>query len=443
MIRSMAAIAAVLAEALALYVLAEWMASGYAENQQAVAWWGFATVALVAFALPRLIEWLALSRQATYLVFGAVAYVVIYGILRIEYAHDLALWDLSWIVDFAGDSDVAVGDGAHAGVAAFLLIGLWARESTRSALEVDLEALPRSLGPLFAAVTIIAILGAMTGRAGEVGRAAAGFYAVAVSALAFSQLSLSGATIGEVRAGGITATLLGGTIAATVVCVAVVALLLGVVGPVIGPPLSSLVGGILTAILTPPAWALEWLFRHILSDKPLDLPVQNVTRQPGEDPQPKGEEHWGAADFLAAGLRSVLILLLLVGAAGVVMYFMRLRRRAGEREEAGPVRASAGTIREDLASLFRSLRPGSRAGRMSPGAGVARLYKEVLQRAEGTGHVRQPAETPSEFAPVLSTAFHASVTDEITAAYEQARYAGREPDSAALAALERRWQELR
>jgi hypothetical protein len=439
----MAAVAAVLAEALALYVVAEWIASGYAEGRHAVAWWGFVTVALVAFGLPRLAEWLALSRRATYVLFGVVAYVVIYGILRIEYAHDLALWDLSWIGDFAGDSDAAVGEGAHAGVAAFLLLGLWARESTRSALEVDLEALPRSLGPLFATVTIVAILGAMTDRAGEVGRGAAGFYAVAVSALAFSQLSLSGATIGEVRAGGITATLLGGTIAVTVVCVGVVALLLGVVGPIVGPPLSAAVGGILAAILTPPAWALEWLFRHILSDKPLDLPVQNLTRQPGEDPQPEGKQHWGAVDFLAAGFRSVLILVLLVGAAGVVMYFMRLRRRAGDREEAGPVRSSAGTIREDLASLFRSLRPGSRAGGLGPSAGAARLYREVLQRAERTGHPRQPAETPSEFAPTLNTAFHASVTDEITAAYEQARYAGREPDSAALTALERRWQELR
>jgi hypothetical protein len=33
------------------------------------------------------------------------------------------------------------------------------------------------------------------------------------------------------------------------------------------------------------------------------------------------------------------------------------------------------------------------------------------------------------------------VTDEITYAYEQARYAGREPDPTTLAALERQWRE--
>ncbi|MGH7753015.1 MAG: DUF4129 domain-containing protein, partial [Gemmatimonadales bacterium] len=58
-----------------------------------------------------------------------------------------------------------------------------------------------------------------------------------------------------------------------------------------------------------------------------------------------------------------------------------------------------------------------------------------------TGHARRPGETPAEFAPVLEDTFHRPVTDEITHAYEQARYAGREPDGAALAALEHRWRE--
>jgi len=51
---------------------------------------------------------------------------------------------------------------------------------------------------------------------------------------------------------------------------------------------------------------------------------------------------------------------------------------------------------------------------------------EVLQRAEATGYPREPGSTPNEFAPTLVTAFHTPVTDEITAAFEQARYAGRD-----------------
>ncbi|MGH2608743.1 MAG: hypothetical protein ACRDHF_06590, partial [Tepidiformaceae bacterium] len=267
MIRLAAILAAVTAEALALYTLAEWFAAGYDVDSHALSWWAFVSVALAAFAVPRITQWLALSERASYITLGAAAYVLIYGFIRIRYAGDLALWDFGWIPDFIGDSETAAGRGSHAATSTLLLVVLWVRQSNRSVDDMDLEAMPRALGPLFALVTVVAVFGAITGRAGEVGRAAAAFYAVAIPALALSQLALSGMTVGQVRSGGITAVLLGGTIAATLVCVVVAAVGLAFFGPIVGPPLDRGIEIVLTIILTPPAIVLAWFFDLIFPDE--------------------------------------------------------------------------------------------------------------------------------------------------------------------------------
>ena len=49
-------------------------------------------------------------------------------------------------------------------------------------------------------------------------------------------------------------------------------------------------------------------------------------------------------------------------------------------------------------------------------------------------------ETAREFAPELRITFASPVTDDITRAFEAARYAGREPDARAIEDLRRRWQ---
>ncbi|MEX0781248.1 MAG: DUF4129 domain-containing protein [Dehalococcoidia bacterium] len=441
MIRIAAVIAAVLAEALALYTFAEWFASGYDVDRRALPWFAFVTVALVAFTVPRLTDWLALSERASYIALWAAGYVVVYGFIRMTYAGDFALWDFNWIPDFIQSSDTATGAGSHAAISTVMLIVLWVRQSLRSVDDVDLEAMPRIVGPLFAIVTVVAVLGALTGRAGEVGRAAAAFYAVAIPALAFSQLALSGVTLGQVRAGGITATLLAGTVAATLVCVVVAGVTLAVVGPIVGPVLDRTIEIILTIILTPPAILLSWLFDLLFNERPPFVEIQNLAPRSEPEEQEVGDEGWSAKRIGAAGVRSILIFGVIVAVIAAVAYFSRLRKRVQEREEEGPVRAAVGSLGEDFGGLWRSLRPGW--GRRQPapaGTGVAQLYREVLEQAERTGHARRPSETPAEFAPVLESTFHRPVTDEITHAYEQARYAGRELDPAKLAALEREWR---
>jgi hypothetical protein len=65
---------------------------------------------------------------------------------------------------------------------------------------------------------------------------------------------------------------------------------------------------------------------------------------------------------------------------------------------------------------------------------------EMLSRAESQGISRAADETPNEIAPRLSGALHTPLTDEITAAFLQSRYAGREPDPRLIDDLERRWK---
>lgn len=440
MIRVAAVLGAVIAESLALYTLAEWAAAGYDVDRRTVGWYSFVLVALVAYALPRVTEWFALSNRAATITFFVTAYVVVYGILRLVYAEDFALWDLSWIASFINDSDIAVGEGFHAFFTGILLLGLWARQSTRSAFDMDLEAMPRAIGPVFLVVTGVAVLGALTDRSGEVGRGAAAFYAVAIMTLACSQLALSGASLPDIQAGGIAATLLGGVAAATVAAVALAALLLTLFGPIIGPPLGRGVDLLLTAILTPPALLLSWFFDLLFPDT-LDLSRTVIVdrgagREDGEPNDPSA-----LAEASAAGFRSLIIFAIILGAGALVLYFARVRRKVQQREEDGPVRATVGSLGDDFSSLWRSLRRRSASAPLNNTTGVTRLYREMLDSAEATGNARRPAETPHEFAPTLQETFHRPVTDEITHAFEQSRYAGREPDTATLAALERRWRE--
>ena len=144
-----------------------------------------------------------------------------------------------------------------------------------------------------------------------------------------------------------------------------------------------------------------------------------------------------------AGRYSLAILALVLGVgavAGLALLIARLRRlagddawRAAETERVGGI---GGDLRDASRALFR------RERRIAPSVeGVARLYLDVLEASRRAGAPRPPARTPREFAPVLAgTLGRAPVTDAVTDAYEQARYAGREPDADALADLRRRWE---
>lgn len=442
MIANAAILALVSSEALGFYLAAELLAAGYhGEDAHAVSAWLFVLVAVVAFALPRILEDYNLSPRKLQATVAAVGMLLIYGIVRYTVAGDLRLWDIGWAGTFIrGNTDASAGGRAF--FAAVLTLALWARTSINFRDEVEVESITRKVGVPFAVVTVLMLVGAPTARAPEVARAGAAFYALAVIALAFSQLSLSGATMGEVRAGGTTAVLLAVTGAVVAGGLLLAGLIFGLLGPLLGPAFGRAVTDVLTIVLTPFSWLLSNFFKFLFSGSS-GIPNLN----PGQVPPPKAPAQGGADSeaHRAAiyGLRALALVLIVGGAAVSVWLFIKLRNRVrGARAEDHAV-GTAGSFGEDVRNLLGALFHRGPARPANRGSEMTRLYLEVLRRAEQNGQQRLLGETPAEIAPRLTSTFRAVVTDDITRAFEEARYAGREPDARTMAELQQRWAAVR
>lgn len=439
MIGAIAVVAALGAEALAVYVFAEWVAAGYSGDQGAVSALSFIIVSLVAYGLPRFAGNLQVSEGTRRIVTGVVAFVILYGLMRLEFAGDPAIWNFRWALDFIEAPEATAREGSHAAFGALLLVLLWVRSSVRSENDIDLEGIPRTMTWTFIVATVFIILGAATDRSGEVARGGAAFYAVAIIALACSQLALSGATIGDVRAGGITATLLGATAAVTAGCVVVFWLVFGLFAEPLGDLLGAVIETTLTIILTPFAWLLSAIVGALLGDVDLVQPMQDaIVEAGGQEP----EEERSLFDRLVIyGFRMFALIVVLAIIAGAVALAMSLRRRLRPSTDRTVEPGTVSGLPVDARSLWQALRRSrSGSGRTVGASGVFRLYGEVLEDARQRGQERRLSETPEEFAPKLVETFHTPVTDEITAAFEEARYAGREPDPRLVADLEQRWR---
>ena len=443
MIARLSVAALLAAEAFAFYAIGELVAAGYGgAPAHAAAAWTFCLVAAAAFGLPRVLDAYGLSEAKSRVIIALLGALIIYAAVRLTVAGNLAIWDLSWAASFMqGTADSSPSGRAF--VSAMLLLALWVRTSLRSREEVEVESIARSVAIPFAIVTLVVVVGAGTDRAAEVGRAGAAFYALIVVALAFAQLSLSGSTFGDIRAGGVTATLLAATLGAVVAGLVAVGFVLGIAGPVIGPPIGIALTKTLTIVLTPLAWALSHMFELLFSGShgfpKLQPPTQGLPLKPAAPPGGESVFH----RMLVGGFRGLALAIILGLAVGVAWFVVRLRGRAHNRRVEDHTDGSAGSFGEDLRNIFGSLFRRGHGGRYDGPSEVTRLYLDVLQRAEQTGQQRIPGETPAEFAPKLATAFQAAVTDDITQAFEQARYAGREPDPRIVLELQQRWKAVR
>lgn len=444
MIRNACVVAVLCAEGLAAYTFAEWVASGYdSGHQHAIGAWVFVLVALVGYGAPRFLDGFEISPRTGKLVLTAFGVAVIYTVVRVEIARDLAVWRLGWFSDFIKTPDETLRDGRFAIIGLVLVLVIWVRAALHAADEIELDMVARRVALPFAIVTAVIVLGAATDRSGEIARAGVAFYAVEVLALACSQLALSGATIGDIRAGGVVSALLGGTLVAVFVSFIGVTLAVVYIGPIIGPPLGAALNAVLTVFLTPIAWVLEKLFSAILGhSNPLEQLKLNPVDLGNQNGDPEAQSRSGWYDAVLYLFRAIALLLVLAVVVGVVWIVARLRERARELRHADESAAGAGSLGDDLRSLFSSLFRRGERDRSAEAAGVSRLYMEVLARAERDARPKLIGETAGEFAPVLSETFRTDVTDDITHAFEQARYAGREPDARTLRDLEQRWRSV-
>lgn len=446
------AIAALLAaEALAFHVAGELVARILPEPRNAiVAAPAFVAVAYAAFLAPRAADALGLDGRARAPALAAVALLVLYAALRIQYAGDLALWDFRWAADFVTDPGSVDEWIPPVVVSAMTLAGAWVRAAWRAGGEVWIENAPRSLAPAFGVVTVALAIAAASGEAAPiVVRGGVVFYAVALTALACAQLSGGGATIGGLRAGGVTLAMLAGVAVLALAGVLLVGVFLEPLLDVLAAPARAVVRGVawlLTwAVLFPVGWLIVNFFEVLRELFGGGAPPEPVLPEPppegAQDPQAAAVEAEGGLPRAGRYSLAILALVLGIGAvAGLALLIARLRRLAGDEAwraaETERVGGLGGDLREAARALFR------RERRTTPSAeGVARLYLEVLEASRRAGSPRPPARTPREFAPVLAgTLGRAPVTNAVTDAYEQARYADREPDAEALADLRRRWE---
>jgi hypothetical protein len=385
-IAAIAILATLIAEGLTIGVFATLIGSG-------IGWWGFAGIVLAGYYLPRFVGGFNFQDRRAYAATGVAGLLLIYLVLRIEIAGDVAFWNFSWVADFMRDGSDTLERGGRGLLGAVLLLVAWARGTIRGSDDMEMEWVARSLAIPFGIVIAAVILGAPTDRAGDVGRTAAGFFGVAVVALAASQLALSGTTIGELRAGGITAVLLAGTVVVAGVGFLVFGVLAGIVGPVVGPVIMAVLERVLTILLTPPAWLLSQIFQRLFSVTNFPDIAEAPQRLTDGSPSEPGEQSILERGGIF-GLR-ILALLTFIGiVAGFVMLYLRLKRRALNQRALDGESGTAGSALGDLRGLLRSFIPHRGGGEHLRGESDAtRLYIEVLER-QSARVTREPTAIP-------------------------------------------------
>lgn len=445
-----AALALLLAsEALALYTMGEVAMRVLPEpGNELVSAPAFVLIAFIAFFAPAALDWFAVEggRRATAIT--VLAFVVLYGALRLQYGHDLFLWDFGWARDFVIETGKVRDWIAPVITSGVLLLVTWSWAAWRSRSELWLDNAPRALVVPFVVVTIALIVTAGSEQAEVVTRGGVVFYGVAIAALACSQLSQSGSSIGGLRSGGITTVMLAGTAAFAALGVLLVGVLLEPLVDVLTTPAVAVARGIAWfmtyVIFLPIAWVITNVMEFIFSllgggdSEPREIePPGPLLGGEGASSDEEGETL--AARVTRFTLAGGIIFLGVAVVAAIIFILAILRRRVAEAVPGAPESERAGSLGDDLRDAARGLLRRDR--RPEPaGEGVVRLYLDVLESARREGAPRPDGQTPHEFAPVLISAFHRDVTDEITAAFEYARYAGRPPDEATLADLRRRWE---
>jgi len=444
MIGAAAIALALLADALALAALGVLVSLMFDPGAPAAGLAAVLAVLGAGFVLPRVVG-AALDEHRATAVLLVLALAVVYTAAGLEVTGDLSAWTVRWLPDFYREPESTMRSGAPAIAATLVLAAAWARGAIRTDQDFDLEGHPRTFVVPFAIVIAAAVLGAGSSRAGDLATLTAAFFAVAVLSMACAQLALGGATLGTLRAGGVAGALLGGVATVAVVGFLLFGVAARLLGPTVLPAVGAAVEAVLIIVLTPVAWVLTSVFERLFSGIAPFEGLNRAIEQAGQ--QPRGEpvgDTSVAEEVGLFGLRTLALLIFIGLLAGMVLAWTRARRRYARLRARSASASAAGSLRDDLRSMLGALFHG-RAGRQpSPGdSAAARLYLEVLDDAEHRGRPRQPSQTPHEFAPVLHQTFRTEVTDDITRAFELARYGGREPGPAELTELERRWREVR
>lgn len=392
---------------------------------------------------------------------GLLATLVALQIIgRADLSESASVWDMSWIIDLGSPgadvwrTDVAAGGALDEFFAALTLIAAWFRGVYLGGADLDDRSFaPYAIGGF---ITLVIVMIASNSsnldaevRAGAVVWAGAGVLAVALRHAA-DPASLRDGT--GVQAGVSLLATLGALLAGIAVVLLIVTGIIaavagsGVVEPVLdglGWALEMLIRG-LSYLLWPLFWIVERLGEAI--GPPPEDPINRLSpgvAQPLDPEQGEPREADPTAGIIAVrilgGIGAVLVFAILA-----YWLFRRFFARAVdpdvERESMWDDADLFGDLKAGLSGLrdrFRRAAPPP-----APDARIAALYYEMLDHAAGRGVARAPARTPAQFAGALERAYGSALPVEISAAFAEFRYAGREPSGARIIRLENGWRDL-
>lgn len=445
MIAGLAVVALLAAEAIAFYTVGELLAATYPDERstQAVSPFILLTLSLVAFSLPRVVPAVLPRGRPANIAIGAATFVAVYGAFRIEFAGDFALWDFTWVVDFVAGRGIEVVELPRPITGAALIAFAWARATWRSLTDVEFESTPRQLAGPAGIVIVASILGAASTHDDLIARGAVVFFAVALVALAFSQSALSGVTFGDLRAGGVTSTLMIGSAAAAVLGVLVFGVLFRIFGGPLADGLVSAIQLILLVTVGPLVAGAEWFVGLFNFDAGVFTP-RDVFGNVEEPPEDEVDQRSTVERSFLALIRAVGLGAGLVFLVGIILLFAGRWRRYRRTSEQAVLVSSSGSLREDLGSLLGNLFHRNHGAESAESTDrVVRLYHRILRVAHDLGHDRLPGQTPHEFAPELRRAFAHPIVDDVTVALEADVYGSRSLPLSAVEELESRWEERR
>ena len=434
-------------EALALFVVGA-VLSG-AGDYSGPPYPGYLAAELGGFFLVRALFRFELPVRLLVTIGGVISILTLVTIGGLEF--DPSAFPPGWagVFRFLGDpgktSDAA---GASVVFGTILFVIAWSRGVLVAQRRLERGMALRSFSIGLFLLLIGLVFGNDSHTRGAINAASIPFVALGLMTLGLIHLREAGTSTANLNQGPWFA-IMGGTTGSLVLAGAALGVLpLGPAGYVydhaIGPALDlalTIFAWIVIVIAFPIAWLISLIlssFVHGLDLKP--QPPQQVT----PDQAQKLIKHQGGAAAIFVVLVKVIVIIAVIAIVAYVAYrlFRRLHRPLEDEEERDSLRHE-GSVLDDLAALWRSIRPrrpqilrGPPEPSLPPTVlEVRRLYLTLLERSALRGNERPAAATPGEFQPVLEQGFQSPVPGHLTGAFERARYGLVEPASSEVTEL--------
>ena len=412
---------------------------------------GVVAVVFVSFSISRLLMNSDLSIGVIRAWGIVMSLLVFYVIVRVDFFHDLRLWDFSWVDKlFLDTSDALKSQEAKTAATGIPLLWLvWMRGVIRGQQHISFESVA---GNFAIGVLVVAIVEAFVGvvdAPATVGHVAVPYIAVGLLAIATTQ-----AAKGDGDADRPFSTTFLGVIGGAILVLTVLGLLfaladfgalahaMGVASEAVGAVLSRLIYYILYPFILATILMFEGLkaiWTSIYGDRP---PIEI---QRGETPTPVDTNTTPAdvPEWFNWILRLIIGVPVVAAVLGGLWFLFAKYTKRPESDEKKDSTYAEGRLGADLGDLL-----GNLVRRFRPGAGreldpARRLYFDMLHGAADRDMERRPNETPLEFAPRLDQAFTASTPSRITAVFDDVRYGALTRDRAEIDRLRAEWEDLR